>query len=44
MLKDLLILLFLLWQEYIVEDLEGADLVPDLDPSHVTELRTLGLY
>ncbi|XP_051195339.1 uncharacterized protein [Lolium perenne] len=33
-----------LTKEYVVEDLEGADLVPDLDPSHVTELRTLGLY
>ncbi|XP_062218120.1 uncharacterized protein LOC133918311 isoform X3 [Phragmites australis] len=31
-------------QEYIVEDLEGADQVPDLDPSHVTELKILGLY
>lgn len=33
-----------LTKEYIVEDLEGADLMPDLDPTHVTELRTLGLY
>ncbi|VAI54740.1 unnamed protein product [Triticum turgidum subsp. durum] len=33
-----------LTKEYIVEDLEGADPVADLDPSHVTELRTLGLY
>ncbi|KQJ93142.1 hypothetical protein BRADI_3g02970v3 [Brachypodium distachyon] len=32
-----------LTKEYIVEDLEGADLMPDLDPTHVTELRTLGL-
>ncbi|GJM90127.1 hypothetical protein PR202_ga06377 [Eleusine coracana subsp. coracana] len=33
-----------LTKEYIVEDLEGADQVPDLDPSHVTELKILGLY
>ncbi|KAI4979614.1 hypothetical protein ZWY2020_016367 [Hordeum vulgare] len=33
-----------LTKEYIVEDLEGSDPVPDLDLSHVTELRTLGLY
>ncbi|XP_020408990.1 zinc finger, C3HC4 type family protein isoform X2 [Zea mays] len=33
-----------LTKEYIVEDLEGADHVPDLDPSHVIELKILGLY
>ncbi|CAL4971578.1 unnamed protein product [Urochloa decumbens] len=33
-----------LTKEYIVEDLEGADQVPDLDPSHITELKVLGLY
>ncbi|XP_066317837.1 uncharacterized protein [Miscanthus floridulus] len=33
-----------LTKEYIVEDLEGADQVPDLDPNHVTELKILGLY
>ncbi|KAL5207108.1 hypothetical protein ABZP36_031543 [Zizania latifolia] len=33
-----------LTKEYIVEDLEGTDGVPDLDPNHVTELRILGLY
>jgi len=33
-----------LTKEYIVEDLEGADQLPDLDPSHVTELKVLGLY
>lgn len=33
-----------LTKEYIVEDREDSNIVPELDPSHVTELRMLGLY
>ncbi|XP_071901239.1 uncharacterized protein [Coffea arabica] len=33
-----------LTKEYIVEDRESSKDVPDLDPSHITELRMLGLY
>lgn len=33
-----------LTKEYIVEDRESNKDVPELDPSHVTELRMLGLY
>uniref|UniRef100_A0A803KQN8 Uncharacterized protein n=1 Tax=Chenopodium quinoa TaxID=63459 RepID=A0A803KQN8_CHEQI len=32
-----------LTKEYIVEDRESKD-VPELDPSHISELRMLGLY
>lgn len=31
-------------QEYVVEDREDNKNVPELDPSHVTELRMLGLF
>lgn len=31
-------------QEYVVEDREKMKDVPELDHSHVTELRMLGLY
>ena len=34
----------LLCQEYVVEDRENNKNAPELDPSHVTELRMLGLY
>lgn len=33
-----------LTKEYVVEDREHVKNVPELDPSHVTELRMLGLY
>ncbi|XP_059456583.1 uncharacterized protein LOC132186613 isoform X2 [Corylus avellana] len=33
-----------LTKEYVVEDREDNKNVPELDPSHVTELRMLGLY
>ncbi|CAI9114573.1 OLC1v1015325C1 [Oldenlandia corymbosa var. corymbosa] len=33
-----------LTKEYIVEDRESNKNIPELDPSHVTELRMLGLY
>ncbi|CAK9146098.1 unnamed protein product [Ilex paraguariensis] len=33
-----------LTKEYVVEDREAQKNVPELDPSHVTELRMLGLY
>ncbi|KAK7325337.1 hypothetical protein VNO77_29499 [Canavalia gladiata] len=33
-----------LTKEYVVEDREHLKNVPELDPSHVTELRMLGLY
>ncbi|KAK3219082.1 hypothetical protein Dsin_013052 [Dipteronia sinensis] len=33
-----------LTKEYVVEDRENNKNVPELDPSHVTELRMLGLY
>ncbi|KAF4347586.1 uncharacterized protein LOC115712734 [Cannabis sativa] len=33
-----------LTKEYVVEDREGNKNVPELDPSHVTELRMLGLF
>ncbi|KAL2461959.1 RING/FYVE/PHD zinc finger superfamily protein [Abeliophyllum distichum] len=33
-----------LTKEYVVEDREANKDVPELDPSHVTELRMLGLY
>lgn len=33
-----------LTKEYVVEDREHVKDVPELDPSHVTELRMLGLY
>ncbi|KAF8025317.1 hypothetical protein BT93_F2225 [Corymbia citriodora subsp. variegata] len=33
-----------LTKEYVVEDREKMKDVPELDPSHVTELRMLGLY
>ncbi|XP_022636882.1 uncharacterized protein LOC106759726 isoform X1 [Vigna radiata var. radiata] len=33
-----------LTKEYVVEDRERVKNVPELDPSHVTELRMLGLY
>ncbi|XP_022724168.1 E3 ubiquitin-protein ligase MARCH8-like isoform X4 [Durio zibethinus] len=33
-----------LTKEYVVEDREDNKNIPDLDPSHVTELRMLGLY
>ncbi|ESW22831.1 hypothetical protein PHAVU_005G185000 [Phaseolus vulgaris] len=33
-----------LTKEYVVEDREHVKSVPELDPSHVTELRMLGLY
>ncbi|XP_028776849.1 E3 ubiquitin-protein ligase MARCH2 [Neltuma alba] len=33
-----------LTKEYVVEDREHIKNVPELDPSHVTELRMLGLY
>lgn len=33
-----------LTKEYIVEDRESSKDVPELDPSHITELRMLGLY
>lgn len=35
---------FFFFQEYIVEDREVNKDVAELDPSHVTELRMLGLY
>lgn len=31
-------------QEYVVENREGNKNPPELDSSHVTELRMLGLY
>ncbi|ONM24814.1 hypothetical protein ZEAMMB73_Zm00001d006727 [Zea mays] len=31
-------------QDYIVQDLGGADHVTDLDHNHVAELKILGLY
>uniref|UniRef100_A0A803M9T4 RING-CH-type domain-containing protein n=1 Tax=Chenopodium quinoa TaxID=63459 RepID=A0A803M9T4_CHEQI len=37
------LLLALSFCEYIVEDRESKD-VPELDPSHISELRMLGLY
>ncbi|KAK4773503.1 hypothetical protein SAY87_028522 [Trapa incisa] len=33
-----------LTKEYVVEDREKMKDVPELDPSHITELRMLGLY
>ncbi|KAL5554596.1 hypothetical protein UlMin_041997 [Ulmus minor] len=33
-----------LTKEYVVEDREANKNVPELDPSHVTELKILGLY
>ncbi|KAL6972570.1 RING-type E3 ubiquitin transferase [Sarracenia purpurea var. burkii] len=33
-----------LTKEYVVEDREANKDIPELDPSHVTELRMLGLY
>ncbi|CAB4302573.1 unnamed protein product [Prunus armeniaca] len=33
-----------LTKEYVVEDRENNKNAPELDPSHVTELRMLGLY
>ncbi|KAJ7952065.1 E3 ubiquitin-protein ligase MARCH8 [Quillaja saponaria] len=33
-----------LTKEYVVEDREHVKNLPELDPSHVTELRMLGLY
>ncbi|KAG8638185.1 E3 ubiquitin-protein ligase MARCHF8 isoform X1 [Manihot esculenta] len=33
-----------LTKEYVVEDREASKIVPELDASHVTELRMLGLY
>ncbi|XVF23196.1 hypothetical protein REPUB_Repub13aG0016400 [Reevesia pubescens] len=33
-----------LTKEYVVEDREDNKNIPELDPSHVTELRMLGLY
>ncbi|KAM7276125.1 hypothetical protein ACFE04_017991 [Oxalis oulophora] len=33
-----------LTKEYVVEDREESKNVPELDPSHVTELRMLGLF
>ncbi|XP_022716440.1 uncharacterized protein LOC111275362 isoform X4 [Durio zibethinus] len=33
-----------LTKEYVVEDREENQNIPELDPSHVTELRMLGLY
>ncbi|XP_058195184.1 uncharacterized protein LOC131311663 isoform X2 [Rhododendron vialii] len=33
-----------LTKEYVVEDREANEDIPELDPSHVTELRMLGLF
>ncbi|CAL1373956.1 unnamed protein product [Linum trigynum] len=33
-----------LTKEYVVEDREASKNVPELDPSHITELRMLGLF
>ncbi|KAI9084493.1 hypothetical protein K1719_033481 [Acacia pycnantha] len=33
-----------LTKEYVVEDREHIKIIPELDPSHVTELRMLGLF
>ncbi|KAH7564871.1 hypothetical protein JRO89_XS09G0049200 [Xanthoceras sorbifolium] len=35
---------FIICQEYVVEDRENNKNIPELDPSHITELRMLGLY